>query len=99
MNIRMLLNEQSASLQSRYSKTSRLLDLAARRRARTPRTKRRFLPAVEPFLFQQSGRRRIGFSQVSLAAIAEALFIGLQLAQAAERGDSGHATCDATLEC
>jgi hypothetical protein len=34
-------------------------------------------------------RRRAGFSLVSLATIAVAMFVGVQLAPAAERGDSG----------
>jgi hypothetical protein len=43
-------------------------------------------------------RRRVGFSVVSVATIAVALFVGVQLAPAAERGDFGDETGGATLE-
>lgn len=43
-------------------------------------------------------RRRAGFSLVSVATIAVAMFVGVQLAPAAERGDSGGETSGTALE-
>jgi hypothetical protein len=43
-------------------------------------------------------RRRLGFSVVSVATIAVAMLVGVQLAPAAERGDFGGGTGGAALE-
>ncbi len=45
-----------------------------------------------------TSRRRIGFSVVSIATIGMAMFLGAQLAPAAERGDFGAETRGASLE-
>jgi len=45
-----------------------------------------------------TSRRRLGFGVVSVAAIAAAMFVGVQLAPAAERGDFGGETRGSALE-
>src|ERR1700750_3421394 len=43
-------------------------------------------------------RRRMSFSVISIATVVAAMFLGAQLAPAAERGDFGGETRGATLE-
>src|SRR5438552_3447775 len=43
-------------------------------------------------------RRRLGFSVLSIATVAAAMFVGAQLTPAAERGDFGGETRGAALE-